>query len=84
MNTSHGTETANELRLRLIGQLRSVADVLEGGCSDSYCRCKPKQGGMHTNGGCKCWNNAQYALKWAAQDLTENRHGNLDCFPETR
>lgn len=84
MKTSHGIETANQLRLRLIEQLRRTADRLESGCSDGYCHCKPRKSGMHTNGGCKCWHDARYVLKWAWSDVDGNRMAKLDCFPESR
>ena len=84
LETSHGQETPNELRLRLVKQLRETADRLEHGCTDAYCRCRPKPEGMHTNGGCRCWDTAAYMVRWATKDLelVGRKHG--DCFPESR
>lgn len=82
--TSHGEETANEMRLRIIQQLRETADRLERGCSDGYCRCRPRSQGMHTNGGCRCLDMAAYAVRWATKDLELAGRRGADCFPESR
>lgn len=84
LDTSHGRETPNELRLRIIQQLRQTADRLEQGCSDGYCRCSPRPKGMHTNGGCRCWDEASYTVRWATKDLELCGRRGADCFPEAK
>jgi hypothetical protein len=38
----------------LRAKTRELFAHLLHGCTDRYCRLRPRTGGMHTNGGCKC------------------------------
>jgi len=58
-----------ELQNRDIARLREALDMLDqqsealGGCSDGSCVIhRPK--GMHTNGGCRCWDDRDKMRRW--------------------
>lgn len=47
---------------------RSLNDLLSYGCTDGHCVMRPRTGGMHTNGGCRCMDTlADMALEVAAE-----------------
>lgn len=33
---------------------RELYNLMRYGCTDGYCTMRPRAGGMHTNGGCRC------------------------------
>lgn len=44
--------SADHDRMILLG--REIATIIDHGCSDGHCKIKKKTG-MHTNGGCRCY-----------------------------
>lgn len=78
--TSRGTETAEQLRLRIIEQCISIAERFGTGCTDGGCQMRKPTGGMHTNGGCRCWDQAHKSLHWMAEDTKIMRYGRGKCW----
>ena len=47
---------------------RELESLFKHGCTDGYCKMRPKSGGMHTNNGCRCIETlADLALDVAAE-----------------
>ncbi len=43
-----------------------VSRISRYGCSDGHCKIRVSRGGMHTNGGCKCYRSlTDYAIELA-------------------
>jgi hypothetical protein len=54
----------HDLRLKA----RMLSDLFKYGCTDGGCKMRPRTGGMHTNGGCRCMESlAELSLEVAAE-----------------
>jgi len=70
-----------EVRAQLAERLRSLLHRLEVGCTDGACDMHAPRGGMHTNGGCRCWSHMPDDLLQCA--LIADRipkHGDKRCW----
>lgn len=78
---SAATALNEAVRLELAERLRGLLRRLETGCIDGACDMHPPRGGMHTNGGCRCWSMMSDDLLHCAL-IAERipKHGNRRCW----
>lgn len=54
--------TPEEVRQELLSHAKLLIAHLEGGCHDHACELVEPGPGMHTNGGCRCWEDVDQIL----------------------